>query len=601
MKVWLVWLICCVTVSAQRISVNSDEEIQLLNHNAQVVQTNTFTKVYEIADSLWEKGSRSTHFGLTNEVQWIRFKFNNSDKSKVSKYIYLPYHHVHKIDVYQEVHHQYTSLLKTGTARSSKVKAKMARGYPVLLEFPEGESSIVLRLEHLKLPLRATSYLVSEKSMDTLIRKNQNTIWFWRGVFLLALAFSLVLYLATRLRLFLYYFLLNVGVSLFIGMEVGDFFMFFYEDPYNRIIDIKHLGNILVIFFFPLFLNELTPIKKLHPVLWKFMFMGLWIGPVLWCICLLTPVKSTNFLLYTTYYLIFYTGIVFLLQLFFLLSATLRKEKNSLSLLLLYLLYIAAVTINVIFPNLGMIEDDVLVYNSLLYSSIIEIFTFLLIMGKETLGIYKDRAILLEKQKSYQKEIIKAVVEGQEAERNKVGAELHDMIGGNLAVIKHRIGNHNVLLGKLVDDTIDTVRLLSHGLITPKVDADQFADEIKDLCRLASTTTLTVQYYFHNWSAVKNKNIATHLYRIVQELLQNALKHSNATHVHIQFIKHEHTISFTYEDNGIGFNKDKVTKGQGLLNIKNRVQLIDGRLTLDSSKNSGVFVTLEVPYTVNKL
>jgi signal transduction histidine kinase len=231
--------------------------------------------------------------------------------------------------------------------------------------------------------------------------------------------------------------------------------------------------------------------------------------------------------------------------------------------------------------------------DTLMYSSMLEIFTFLFIMGRETFKIYIDRATLLEKQKNHQQEIISAIVNSQEQERNKVGAELHDMIGANISVIKQNVDSENTGLNKIIDDTVDTVRKLSHGLMTPKVSGDSFANEIKDLCLLSSNENMKVEYYFHNWEAINDKEISTHLFRIVQELLQNALKHSNASRVHIQFFREKNTIQFTYEDNGVGFDiKNNKENGRGFINIKHRTKLISGALTIESSPGNGLSIMI---------
>ena len=194
----------------------------------------------------------------------------------------------------------------------------------------------------------------------------------------------------------------------------------------------------------------------------------------------------------------------------------------------------------------------------------------------------------LEKQKNHQGEIIRAIVESQEKERNKVGRELHDMIGANISVIKQQSDKSNTSLMRIIEKTIESVRNLSHGLVTPLIKDDEFVDEINELCTLSSDIDLKVNSYFHNWTRINDPEKATHLYRIIQELLQNAIKHSSAKEVLLQFIVNkENELTVMYEDNGIGFDyeKNEKTKGVGLLNINNRIKLIDASIIFDSKKN----------------
>jgi signal transduction histidine kinase len=85
------------------------------------------------------------------------------------------------------------------------------------------------------------------------------------------------------------------------------------------------------------------------------------------------------------------------------------------------------------------------------------------------------------------------------------------------------------------------------------------------------------------------------LYRIVQELLNNIIKHANATEVIIQFNKHSEKLSITIEDNGRGFNVSEVTdqSGAGLDTIQSRVDYLNGHLNIDSTKGVGTTVMME--------
>lgn len=574
----------------------------------QVINLNIYTEVFSTAkenvspyfvlEQRFYSMPEGPNFGVTDKVHWLKYDFLNHTDSTVNYVVFLPYHHINRIFVYLSHDGSVQLLDSTGTYFRYKTKDIKSRGYPFIISFPPGKSTLLIKLNHRNLPLRGTSYLLTVPEARDTITRNETTIWFWRGIFMFALFISFILYLSTKIRLFLYYFLLNLGVAFFIGMEIGDFFMFFRQDPWNFIIDIKHLGNIMVVLFFPLFLNELTPIASLRPRLWKAMMIGIFIMPVLWVICLIPPVKDTWMLLITTEYFIFFTSVVFLLQIYFLGVAVLKRKRNSRVLLITYFFYISAVAANVILPNLGVKTEDLLVYNTLMLGSILEIIAFMVLMGRETLGIYKERTELLAKQKKHKDEIIKAIVESQEKERNKVGRELHDMIGANISVIRQHVDKANESLVNVIDSTIESVRNLSHGLVTPMIKDDEFADEIKELCILFSTNELSIKPYFHKWQKIKNRETATHLYRIIQELLQNSVKHSGSSKISLQFIYDEQGfLSVVYEDNGKGFNYRQMRKtGLGLINIENRVKLIHGKIQYDTMVNgSGTTVIIDLP------
>ncbi len=577
--------------------VSSDFKTLVITDDLLVVNLKPYTYVYsdrstektvaEVAVANWTHKPKGPNFGVTDKINWVRYHFVNPSEANIQLIMFFPYHHINKIHIYQETGSGWVKHKSTGTFYPYDSKDISSRSYPVLIDFPSGESSLIIRFEHLNMPLRATNFLLKEYQTRKIIHQNETIVWFWRGIFLFALVISLVMYILSRITLFGYYFLLNIGVAMFIGMEVGDFFMFFSQDRFNLIIDIKHLGNILVVLFFPLFLNQLTPLQKLSPRIWHLMMTGIAIMPFLWLLCIIPPLKTTPLLYFTTLYYIYFTSIVFALQLYFLSLALLHHKSNALVLLLTYFFYITAVVVNVIMPNLGMKNENLLVYNTLMYGSVFEIFIFMIIVAKETLDINRERANLLEKQKAHQAEIISAIVQSQEIERNTVGRELHDMIGANLSVIRQHIDKSNKQLMSVIESTIKTVRSLSHVLVTPMIKDGDLKDEIIELCILFSSEKLKIQPYFHNWKTIEDMELATHIYRIAQELLHNAVKHSDASEVNIQFIvDNDGGKTIMYEDNGSGFDYARQRKsGRGIINIENRVKLINGTIRFDTMAN----------------
>jgi signal transduction histidine kinase len=204
----------------------------------------------------------------------------------------------------------------------------------------------------------------------------------------------------------------------------------------------------------------------------------------------------------------------------------------------------------------------------------------------------------MEQRRNHQRNLLLATVDSQERERNKVGRELHDMVGANMAVIKQKVDKQNKELRNILHHTIEVIRNLSHGLMTPHVKQEEFADEISELCILSSTEKLVVRSYFHNWEGFRiNKESATHLYRIVQELLQNAIKHSQANRIYIQFLVEDSKLILMYDDNGIGFGDNShFRKGIGLMNIESRVKLLNGEIDYNNKPDTeGVSVMMEFP------
>ena len=597
---FLFLLIPNVLLCADPINVDQIDNIFKISENFQTYSDYTDTAdINDVNHFDWQGGKTANlNFGIAEHPQWVRFNIQNASDQLVSKFLYIPYHHIEYMDLFVLHKNTIVKQVKTGTARPYDKKVIESTGYPFKLDIqPNSTYQLYLKLDHRYLPLRANIFLLSENKMREINNDYQSLKWFWKGIMLFSIILSTILFFFIKTRLFLYYTLLLIGIILFVGVETGDFFLFMNQDSRNSIIDIKHLGNIFVVYSFPMFLNALTPIKKLNPKMWNFM-MYLVIGfSILFILVLFDPIKDTKILLIITYYAIYVSALIFVFQLIFLFRAAILKKPNAVLLLTIYTFYVTVFWLTNTFPNLGVIQsENINVYAILLIMSIVEIFTFLFLLARENYKIYKERTSLVHAQKLHQRNLLLATVESQEKERNLVGRELHDMIGANLAVVKQQITKENQYLRSLLQYTVDTVRNLSHGLITPQLKNKDLQFEITELCILSSNKNIKFTSNFHGWEHYNpSGEVTLHIFRIVQELIQNAIKHSEANKVSFQFFCSKDGIEIQYEDNGVGFEFKEVEKGIGLLNIQNRIKLINGELKIqDISYKEGVLIQIVI-------
>lgn len=200
--------------------------------------------------------------------------------------------------------------------------------------------------------------------------------------------------------------------------------------------------------------------------------------------------------------------------------------------------------------------------------------------------------------------LIKAAIEGQDEERKRIAQELHDSIGGNLAGIKLQFASMNGDAKKLktltsqIDETYQLVRDISHTLIPKKFKQNAFTDVIREFSKSISTTgELEVGFHPHPEKEINgiDEKYQMEIYKIIQELMTNTLKHAKATSVDIHLSLIDHELSLLFEDNGKGFDPEKISKGIGSQNIQNRVTTLRGKLNIDSSLGRGTVVSIEIP------
>jgi len=196
-------------------------------------------------------------------------------------------------------------------------------------------------------------------------------------------------------------------------------------------------------------------------------------------------------------------------------------------------------------------------------------------------------------------ELLKASVSGQEKERKRIAGELHDSIGGNLAAIKLQLSNHGIKeLIKQVDETYHQVRDLSHDLVPQKFSNTGFTELIAGYLRqfnLPGNAKISFQAYPPEEIDRIETTLKVEIYKIMQELITNAQKHSQASKVEIQLTQLDGMLKLLFEDNGKGFSTETTRQGIGFQNIRERLKLFNGILSIDSFPSRGTVIDIEIP------
>lgn len=208
-----------------------------------------------------------------------------------------------------------------------------------------------------------------------------------------------------------------------------------------------------------------------------------------------------------------------------------------------------------------------------------------------------------------------AILEGQEEERRRLSCEIHDGLGQMLTGIKLTTQRLNPSsedvksiaikkeLNNAISETIEGVRSISFNLLPSTLQDFGIVSAIKTLViQLEKNESLSFQLDLEDFNIPLDKSLEITIYRIVQEALNNVLKHSNAKVVKIQLAKERDKIQLSITDNGIGFDKNKIfdTKTSiihnGLINMKTRTDLANGSFKLTTVKGSGTDIFINLPY-----
>lgn len=178
-----------------------------------------------------------------------------------------------------------------------------------------------------------------------------------------------------------------------------------------------------------------------------------------------------------------------------------------------------------------------------------------------------------------------------EDERRRLARELHDGVGPLLTTIKLYVQNkinqneHKESLKTMIDTTINEIRQMTNTLMPTSLDTFGIGATLNNYVKNIQKS-LKASIRFEDLTKVKNSKISKeqeiNLFRIVQELINNSIKHSQATKIRITLTEFDTYVSLFYFDDGIGFNIQKSTLGSGISNIKERVEIFDGTLEIES-------------------
>jgi len=207
----------------------------------------------------------------------------------------------------------------------------------------------------------------------------------------------------------------------------------------------------------------------------------------------------------------------------------------------------------------------------------------------------------------HQQKLIQSEIVALERERNRISKELHDRVGTNLTAIKlivsQLLKNYKEPLASDVEDqfqiALRELKEIIYGLTPPSLERYGLFTGLKNyIGKLNKSIPIPISLKTFGKEIYKHElNII--IFRVLQELLTNSIRHSFAKHITIHINSFEDVLNIVYEDDGVGFSYDPLQSGLGLDNIESRINSVNGTLKFDSGK-FGISYTIDIPVTLNK-
>jgi signal transduction histidine kinase len=222
-------------------------------------------------------------------------------------------------------------------------------------------------------------------------------------------------------------------------------------------------------------------------------------------------------------------------------------------------------------------------------------------------AIYRQKNHYLKIINEHQQKLIQSEVVTVERERNRIAKELHDGVGTTLTAIKLRVRqllqvHHDPLADEIEDQfqtTISEIKNIIYGLTPPSLERYGLFTALKNyINKVGKTMPIGISLKTYGYD-INRYELNIMIFRIIQELVSNSVKHSFAKNISIHVSSFDDVISIIYEDDGIGFKYDPIQNGLGLDSIDSRIRSINGTLKFDSG-DFGISYNIEIPVSLKK-
>ena len=211
-----------------------------------------------------------------------------------------------------------------------------------------------------------------------------------------------------------------------------------------------------------------------------------------------------------------------------------------------------------------------------------------------------EKDLLLLKQRR-EIEISKALMDGEEQERKRLARDLHDGLVGRVTGLKMNV--ERIARDSRPDELPDVVtqlqtvitelRQTAHNLEPSTLKKQGLEDAIRHFCQSMQSAETNIVFYASGLSEIDDKKLQLSIYRIIQELITNAVRHADASEISLQSTFENKLLLIEIEDNGKGFNPDTTPRNMGLNNLESRVKSINGTLKIDSRPGEGTHIYIE--------
>lgn len=538
-------------------------------------------------------------FGFTKSAIWCKFTAKTNSNEKW--YLDIGNPSTNEADLYSKTGDGSFEHIKTGNDLKFSEKELQTNELLLPLNIKIGEEKTfylrVLSNTIVKLPLKIAA---TEKLLEKNHQKDLGNGIYFGLIFSLCL-YNIFVFITIRDITYLYYVIYMAFFAANIAFIKGYSLEFITPEfpDWNHGNYYSAIAILFVVLFTDSFLNTESYAPKAR-----------WITFSLIALCIVDVIISIAGMKFEGYIL---ANILAFLSISYVLSIgtfVFFKNFKAASIFLLAFVVISfGITIHIL-ANLSVLSTNFFTENGMLIGSSFEAIILSYAMANKFRILKKEKErtqqLALDQARSFSEELIRS----QEEERKRIARELHDSIGQNLSVIKNKVFllkkeqsdsekfNQSIdNINSFVGQTIQEVRSISYGLRPYQLDLFGLTHSVKSLVEdVSSSNELKISLSIDSIDEILSKQNEINIYRIVQECLNNILKHAEAKSVNVGILRQEKNILINISDDGKGIQNDGKRVGFGLMGMQERIKVLKGNMLIRDNIPSGTNIFLEIPF-----
>ena len=558
----------------------------------------------EIENKLIAYPASNFNISYQNKKVWIKIDFSKISHADNLNYLMIRNPHINYISAW---------LIKDGemvkafepTGDRTNFSTRPIQFSDFLFPLPEDSLDhyqLVMMLDKRNEMIHIPVHIFTEGGLLHYIRIKNWTAGLFIGISFFLFLFNLFLYVNMREKMYVYYGLYIVLGFLYIFSDMGFTFMYLFPD-YPLLSDFtRPISITLATPIYLLFSMELLETRKNFPGNYKWM-VRIIIGYILLLISSLILAADTGVIR------VYLSGLSYVVLNFLMLSNVFigwKSMKKKVPYSIYIIIASTVLIILLIFFSLflsGNLPDNFINRNMMRIAITTEIAILTLVLSHRFKKYKVSSEKLLRQVNEQEEKIFKTVTDYQEKELQRLSSLLHDSVGARLSGLRYNLENANKYQSERlkidnaiteVSDLADEVRSFSHTLSPILLQKKGLKDALGQFIdTINKNGQLQIQFEMIGSMERTSFRYEILIHNIIQELIQNIIKHARATEAIVQLIMEESLVSIYIEDNGRGFNNTEIKDGLGFTQIKQLVIFVNGRLSIDTAEGKGSRISIE--------